>query len=302
MTDSFRGRVTVAAAQYPIEFHESWTAYRAKIERLVGEAAGHGARLLVFPEYAALEIASLYPPAIHRSLPRQLDALQERVPDFLALHAQVARSHGVYLLAGSYPVRLSDGSYRNRAYFFNPAGEAQYQEKLLMTRFEAEKWGIQPGERASVFETDVGTIGVCVCYDSEFPIIARAQTEAGARLLLVPSCTDSAHGFHRVRVGSQARALENQCYVIQAVTVGAAPWSPAVDVNTGAAAFYAPPNPPLPASGILAQGEMDRPQWVYADLDMGLLEAVRADPQVYSFGDWPRQSRYSEVGARRVRF
>lgn len=297
----FRGRVTVAAAQYPIDFLESWAAYRAKIERLTAEAAARGARLLVFPEYAALELASLWPPEVYRSLPRQIGALQERLPDFLELHADVARRHGVYVLAGSYPVRQPDDTYRNRAYLFNPSGESQFQEKLLMTRFEAEEWGIQAGDRAKVFETEIGAIGVCICYDSEFPLIGRAQAEAGGRLLLVPSCTDSAHGYHRVRVGSQARALENQCYVVQAVTVGEAPWSPALDANTGAAGVYAPSNPPFPASGVLAQGETDRAEWVYAEIDFALLDEVRARPQVYNFNDWSRHVRFAEREPERVR-
>ena len=80
-----------------------------------------------------------------------------------------------------------------------------------MTRFENEQWLISAGDEIRVFDTDFGKIAINICYDSEFPLIARQQVEAGADLILVPSCTDTQAGFHRVRLGCQARALENQC-------------------------------------------------------------------------------------------
>ena len=64
----------------------------------------------------------------------------------------------------------------------------------------------------------------------------------GARVIAVPSCTDTAAGHARVRIACQARALESQCYVVQAPTVGDAPWSPAVDRNYGAGGIYVPPD------------------------------------------------------------
>lgn len=91
-----------------------------------------------------------------------------------------------------------------------------------------------------MFDLNGVRAGIAVCYDSEFPLPVRAQREAGARLLLVPSCTDTRAGATRVRVGCMARALENRMFVAQAVTTGAADWSPALDTNTGEATIYAP--------------------------------------------------------------
>ena len=101
-----------------------------------------------------------------------------------------------------------------------------------------------------MFDTALGRIGVLICYDSEFPLLARAQIEAGAQLLLVPSCTDSLHGYWRVRLAAQARALEGQCYAIQAPLVGNAEWSPAIDINRGAAGIFGPPDGAFPDDGI----------------------------------------------------
>jgi predicted amidohydrolase len=93
-----------------------------------------------------------------------------------------------------------------------------------------------------------------------------------------------------VRTGAQARALENQCYVVHAPVVGEAPWSPAVDVNRGAAAVYGPPDKGFPPDGVVAIGELDRPGWVHAELDLDLLAAVRADGMVLNHRHWPEQA------------
>ena len=116
----------------------------------------------------------------------------------------------------------------------------------------------------------------------------RAQCEAGARLLLVPSCTDTDAGATRVRVGCLARALENRCFVAQAVTAGEAPWSPALDTNTGEAALIAPIDVGLPSDGMLVQTR-GRDTWAIAELDVDALEASRTQAQVANDRDWSAQ-------------
>ncbi len=283
----------IAAAQYPIEFLGDWTRYEAKIVRWVEEAARNGARLLLFPEYFSMELASLFPAEIHASLPAQLPALQTVLPRFLELFATQAKRHNVIICAGSFPVRVGDG-YRNRSYLFHGDGRSEFQEKLQMTRFENEQWLIQGGGDVRVFDTALGRIAIDVCYDSEFPLIARRQVEMGADLILVPSCTDTLAGYWRVRIGCQARALENQCYVVQSSTVGDAPWSPAVDINIGAAAIYTPVDRGFPDDGVLASGTLNAAQWVYADVDLGAIAQVRREGQVFNFRDWPGQLRLAK--------
>lgn len=290
MTRPFR----IAAAQYPIEFLGDWSRYEAKIATWVEGAARGGAKLLLFPEYFSMELASLFPAEIHASLPAQLPALQELLPRFLELFAAQAKKHAVHVCAGSFPVRIGGDVYHNRSYLFYPDGRSEYQEKLQMTRFESEQWLIQAGAGVRVFDSALGRIAIAICYDSEFPMIARRQVELGADVILVPSCTDTLAGYWRVRIGSQARALENQCYVVQSSTIGEAPWSPAVDVNVGAAAIYTPVDRGFPDDGVLASGALNAAQWVYADLDPAGIAAVRRNGQVFNYRDWPGQFRAAE--------
>lgn len=287
MSQAFR----IAAAQYDIGFLTEWTEYEGKIARWVDEAANAGARFLVFPEYFSMELASLFGEAVYKSLSKQLEALQTRSEDFQSLFRAQAQRRGVHILAGSYPVEVGEG-YHNRAWLFRPDGSSDYQDKLQMTRFENEHWLITAGDEIKVLETEFGKVGVNICYDSEFPMIARKQVEAGADLILVPSCTDTVAGYHRVRIGCQARALENQCYVVQSPTVGLAPWSEAVDVNVGAAAVYTPVDYGYPDNGILAIGEFNSAQWVYADVDLSGIATVRRSGQVFNYRDWPGQFRF----------
>jgi predicted amidohydrolase len=123
--------------------------------------------------------------------------------------------------------------------------------------------------------------------------LARKQVEMGVNLILVPSCTDTLAGFHRVKIGCQARALENQCYVVQSCLVGNAPWSEAVDVNVGAAGIYTPVDRGFPDNGILAAGNLNAVQWVFAEVSLASCAVVREQGQVFNFRDWPLQYNVS---------
>lgn len=285
--------VKIACAQYPIGYFEGLDGYAAHIDRWVAEAANAGARLLLFPEYGGMELASLLPEALQGDLAGQIAALQDFLPALRRLHGETARRHGVMLVTGSLPVRIDIGGqmvFVNRAHVYDPQGHESWQDKRQMTRFERESWIIQPGAGLKVFETGLGfRFGISICYDIEFPLPARALAEAGADLVLAPSCTDTLAGMHRVHVGARARALESQIYVAVAQTVGEAAWSPAVDVNIGRAAVYAAPDRGFPDDGILAAGDVNRPGWVYAAPDFAALAEARLAAQVYTRADWPLQ-------------
>lgn len=289
---SVTNKVRLATAQYDISQLQSWQQYVDKINHWVNDAVNHDSQILLFPEYCSMELVSLFSVDIIQSLDKQLEAIQDLHEDFLNLFKNLALQHNIYLQPGTFPVKLKDSSFRNRAYLLKPDGKIDFQDKLQMTRFENEQWLICSGESIKVFDTRFGVIGINVCYDSEFPMIARKQAEMGANLILVPSCTDTLAGYHRVRIGCQARALENQCYVIQSSTVGNAPWSEAVDINIGCAAVYTPADNGFPDNGILSIGQLNEIQWVYADFDLNNIVKIRKTGQVFNYCDWPGQFRF----------
>lgn len=293
-------KVRVAAAQYPIDAIGSWSAFETKLAHWISEAAGQGAQLLVFPEYGAMEIARIADQDVWSDLQKSIDfvgGLRGRID---ALHAELARRHGVYVLAASLPERMSNGQAVNVSRLVSPSGRIGEQQKVIMTRFERESWGIRGGNDISVFDTELGIIGVAICYDCEFPLISRAMCEAGAAIVLAPSCTETEAGYYRVRVAARARALENQCYVVQSPTVGEALWSPAVDKNVGAAGVYGPPDLGFPANGVVAQGLMNEPQWLFSELDLTIVSRVRLDGAVLNHKHWREQPGQSELSAKVV--
>ena len=279
----------IATAAYPLDWLENWDAYAAKLTSWVAEAAQNGADLLVFPEYGSIELASLFGEAIAKDIHQQINKISEIAPRVDALFTELARTQNCHIIAASIPVRLDDSKVLNRARLFAPNGKIGIQDKLIMTRYEREQWCISGGTGANVFDTTLGKIGICICYDSEFPLIARAMAEAGAEIIAVPSCTDTIAGFSRVRVGAMARALENQIFAIQASTIGAFV-SPAVETNIGAAAIYGPPDGMMTPTGIVAEGKLNEPGWTYADLDMAALRQVRLAGEVLNARDWPEQA------------
>lgn len=288
----------LAAAQFPVSEPKDWPAFEQQITDWVAEAAAAGARLLVFPEYAAMSLPALFDAKVRGNLALQVQAVQTLRDRYVELHRRLAQTHRIYLLAGSFPWTLEDGRTVNRAWFFAPDGSADCQDKQIMTRFERESWNISGDAALKVFDTALGRIAVNICYDCEFPLLARAQVEAGAELILVPSCTDTLAGYHRVRVGCQARALENQCIVVQSPLVGEAPWSPAIDVNVGAASVFGPPDRGFPDDGVLAVGEMNKAQWLYADIDLAAVSAVRRDGQVFNHRHWTEQPGIARVDVK----
>jgi predicted amidohydrolase len=286
-----RTSVTIAAAAYPLSQFATLGHYADKLSNWVAEAAAAKAELIVFPEYGAMEFAAARGEAAG-GLTASLAAVSDALPEMDAVHADLARRHRVTILAASGPSRRSDGTYVNAARLIGPSGRIGFQHKRIMTPFE-KSWGIQPGADLSVFDTVVGRVGIAICYDSEFPLLVRALADAGASIILVPSCTEFVSGYHRVRTAALARALENTCVTVQSPTVGKALWSPAVDYNAGAAGIFAPSERSYSDTGVLAATELNTPGFAIATVDTDRLLALRGRGEMRNFDDWRIQPGYS---------
>ncbi len=290
----------IAAAAYPLDFLTDWGMFEAKLSRWVEDAAGQGAELLVFPEYGAMELASLGGAEVAGDLEAALHEVMRHEADVVALYARLAAQHGVHILGASGPAMAETARPVNRAMLYGPQGVIGHQDKQIMTRFEREEWDIAPGHGLTLFDTALGRIGIIICYDSEFPLLARALVEAGAEILLVPSATEALSGYTRVKVGAMARALENQCVAVHSPTVGPATWCPAVDANTGAAAIYGPPDLGFPPTGILAETTLNAPGWAIAEISREDIARVRREGAVFNHQHWDEQKNRLELPVRTI--
>lgn len=284
-------RIRVAALQYYVRPVNTFEQFRDQVEALVDTAADYKCHLLVFPEYFTVQLLTLGD--VKRPIDRQIRDLAGQVPRFLELMSGLARKSGMYIVAGTIPVIDSgDNAVYNQCNIFAPSGGHGIQRKLHMTRFETEEWKVSPGTRLRVFETGLGTIAVTVCYDVEFPDLARAAARHGAFLLVVPSCTDDRQGYLRVRYCAQARAIENQLYVVQSSTVGSLPMVPAVSLNYGQAAIMTPSDFAFSRDGLLAEGIPNQESMVIGELNLMTIRDSRSSGTVLPLRD---SSTTSEV-------
>ncbi|MFG6531660.1 MULTISPECIES: carbon-nitrogen hydrolase family protein [unclassified Sulfitobacter] len=276
----------IATAAYPLDVLTSWAQYEDKLAHWVAEAAVQGAELLVFPEYAAMELATLDGAEVAGDLERSLFSVSDKLEEADRLHVKLAAEHNVHIVAGSGPA-ATESRPVNRARLITPTGQIGVQDKQIMTRFEREEWGVIGGNALQVFDTAIGKIGVLICYDSEFPLLGHALAECD--VICVPSVTETLAGYWRVRIGSMARALENQCITAMSSVVGKADWSEALGQSYGAGGIFCPPDRGFPPTGILGVREVNAPGWTVADADLAQVAEVRADGIVLNRRDWQDQ-------------
>ncbi len=280
-------RIRVACLQYFIRPITTFEQFGDQVRALVETAADYRCDLVVFPEYFTVQLLCLGD--ISRPMRVQIRDLARQVPRFLELMAELARRNGQYIAAGTIPV-AEPGSDQvfNRCHLFGPDGRHGVQGKLHMTRFETEDWDVSADTTLRVFETRLGRLGIAICYDVEFPEIARAAARLGVHILLVPSCTDDRQGFWRVRYCAHARAIENQLYVIHAGTVGSLPMVPAVSLNYGQASILTPSDFPFARDGILSEGNANQEMMVIGELDLEIICQTRTTGTVLPLLDSSR--------------
>ena len=278
-------RIRVATLQYYIRPVASFEQFADQVKGLVETAADYKCHLLVFPEYFTIQLLPLG--NLKAPVQEQVRELSRQLPRFIDLMTAVSRAAGIYVVAGSIPVMddPSNGQVFNDCFVFNPRGEHQTQGKLHMTRWEREAWFVSPRQKLRIFETDFGPIAVNICYDVEFPEIARQAARHGAQLLIVPSCTDDRQGLLRVRYCAQARAIENNMYVVMSSTVGSLPMIPAVSLNYGQAAILTPSDFPFSRDGILAEGVVNQETMVIGDLNLQTIQQSHTDGTVLPLND-----------------
>lgn len=275
-------KFNLACAQYPIQFHSSFLDWQKFVTNFVEQASD--SQILVFPEYGSLDLTSLLTEP-ERHLFSQIHALRKFYWPFIETFENLAKKYQKYILAPSFPY-VEKGKAHNRAFLMGPQGVLGFQDKYKMTRFENEGWNVSSSPHSLIcFETDFGQIGINICYDIEFPQFAKTLSHQGAKLILAPSCTETRHGMNRVHIGARARALENQLIVAVAQTVGEAPWSPAVDINTGQALVCGPPDLGFPEDGLLKTGQLNQPGWIQTEIDLNLITQIREHGAVLNFKD-----------------
>lgn len=268
-------RIRVATLQYYIRPVERFEQFAQQVEALVWTAQDYKCKLLVFPEYFTCQLLTLN--NTRRPIKEQIRHLAQLEEEIVDLMKRLAKESGLYIVGGTLPAvdPPDEETVYNECYIYGPEGDWDVQGKMHMTRFEKEEWVVSPHKKFKVFDTAIGKIAVTICYDVEFPELARAAARQGAYILVVPSCTDDRQGYLRVRYCAQARAIENQMYVVHACTVGSLPQVPAVSLNYGQASILTPSDFPFARDGILAEGNVNQEMMVIGEMNLDTIKEAR---------------------------
>jgi predicted amidohydrolase/GNAT superfamily N-acetyltransferase len=273
--------VRIAAVQYNVRPIDTFTDFAARVEFFVNNARDYGCQFVLFPEYFTMQLLSFVrQPAAGRAV----RLLAELTPRYEALFQRLATSSGLYIVAGTHPV-IEEGQLFNAAHFFTPQGHMFRQKKVHLTPTETGPYQMSRGNGFHVYHSKYGTVAILVCYDVEFPEAARVVAEAGTEILFVPSCTDDRQGYCRVRYCAQARAIENQLYVVVTGTVGNLPQVPHMAINYGQAAILTPSDYHFARDGLAAEGVLNQEQMIVADVDLERLDEQNANGTVVPLQD-----------------
>lgn len=207
---------------------------------------------------------------------RFLASFSERVKLTMS---QLAVTYNINIIAGSMPV-LEDGQLYNISYLLRRDGTIESQHKIHITPHEQRDWVIDGGDKVSVFDTDAGRIGILICYDSEFPELGRMLAEQGVQIIFVPFWTDTKNGYQRVRICSQARAIENECYVAIGGSVGNLPRVDNVDIQYAQSAVFSPSDVFFPHDATIAEASPNTEMIIFADVDLDKLKQLNMEGSV----------------------
>lgn len=283
-------KVRIAAVQYLLRAIDDWAGFENQVRFVMKACGDYKPHFVMLPQIFTSQLLSFLDDGDIKAAVRKM---HDFTPRYIDLMTELAKHYGFYLIAGSHP-NLRDGQLYNTAFMFSPRGDIYQQDKLHRTRWEREKWDTAAGDRLHLFQTDYGAIAILICYDIEFPELARMVCEAGADILFVPSSTDDRQGFWRVRYCAQARAIENQVYVAMTSTVGNLPVE-GLGLHYGQASILTPSDFPFARDGIAAEGVVNMEQVVIADVDLDALLLNRSNGTTIPLYDKRREIYESPV-------
>lgn len=263
-----RRRVRVGIVQLAMRPMSGPEAFYEHASFFIEAMAGYGADFVCFPEYVN---APLMAPWKADGAPAAIRNLAELTASMRDFFSREAVAKGLNIITGSLPL-VEDGRLYNVVYLCRRDGTIEEQRKIHATPSEESEWQMSGGDRLEVFETDAGKVGILICYDVEFPELGRLLAAEGLQILFVPFCTDTASGFHRVRYCAQARAIENECYVVAAGSVGNLPGVANMDFQYARSAVFTPSDYDFPENAILTEAPAGLETALIADLDLGHLE------------------------------
>ncbi|MBK6920753.1 MAG: GNAT family N-acetyltransferase [Deltaproteobacteria bacterium] len=263
-----RERIRVCAVQYQMRTVADFDAFVKQCRFFVETASDYRADFVLFPELLTNQLLSLVPAERPGLAARRLS---EFTQGYVDAFVDMAIRFNVNIVAGTHLNVVGDRLF-NVAYLFRRDGSIAEQHKIHITPSESRWWGVSPGNRVEAIETDCGLVSILICYDVEFPELARVAAAKGAKVLFVPYNTDIRSAHIRVRSCALARCIENHVYCVTAGAVGNLPMVEGADIHYAQSAILTPSDIPFPCDGIAAEATPNAEVMLVHDLDMATLQ------------------------------
>lgn len=241
-----------------------------QVEFFVDAVSGYNSDFILFPEFFSTPLLQPYNHLPEIEAMRELAALTESC---IKKIQELAVSYNVNIIAGSMPI-LDNSKLYNATYLCHRSGKTDEYRKIHITPNELKHYGMVGGDKIKVFDTDCGKVGILICYDVEFPELSRIYADQGMQILFVPFLTDTQNGYARVRHCAQARAIENECYVAIAGSVGNLPKVNNMDIQYAQSAVFTPSDFAFPTDGVKAEATANTEMMLVADVDLHLLDEL----------------------------
>jgi predicted amidohydrolase/ribosomal protein S18 acetylase RimI-like enzyme len=273
--------VRLGLIQWQMRLYKDLEELMQQAEYFVDAVSAYRADFALFPEFFN---APLMADNNHLPESEAIRELAKHTPEIVQKFSELAISYNINIITGSMP-EIKNGLLYNVGYICKRDGTTDRYEKLHVTPDEAKVWGMQGGNQLQTFDTDCGKIGVLICYDSEFPELSRLLADEGMDILFIPFLTDTQNGYSRVRHCAQARAIENECYVAIAGSVGNLPKVNNMDIQYAQSMVFTPCDFSFPANGIKAEATANTEMILIADVDLDLLKDLNKFGSVRNLND-----------------
>lgn len=273
--------VRLSTVQYQMRSIDCFDEFARQCEYFVDVASDYKCDFVLFPELLTNQLMS----CIEATRPGlAARAVSQFTEDYLELFNKLSLKYNINIVGGSH-FTVEDEHLYNIAYLFRRDGSIEKQYKLHITPSERRWWGVEPGDEVHVFETDCGKIAIVICYDIEFPEIARIAASKGAQIIFVPYNTDTRQGYLRIRHCGQARCIENHVYVAISGCTGNLPFVENVDIHYAQSGIYTPVDFPFSRDGVAAECTANIETIQIHDVDVELLRRHRQDGTVQNWND-----------------
>lgn len=273
--------VRLSLVQWQMRPFKDFEALCEQVEFFVDAASGYKSDFILFPEFFHAPLMAEYN---HLSEAEAIRGLAKYTEPLKKKFAELAIAYNANIIAGSFP-DLRDGKLYNIGYLCHRNGKVEEYQKIHITPGERESWGLVGGNSLKTFDTDCGKIGVLICYDVEFPELSRLLADDGMDILFVPFHTDTQNAYSRVRHCAQARAIENECFVAIAGSVGNLPKVNNMDIQYAQSAVLTPSDFAFPTNGVKAEATPNTEMTLVVDVDLNLIKELNHKGSVTNLRD-----------------